>query len=116
MRTCIALAGAAALLALASCSNENPAAPRGTGVATPTARGQAVAVAQCSSCHGPDLRGGITAAPSLAAVKQYTFTQFDQLLCTGLTEDHTYTQRAMAPTLTPNDKIALYNYLSGYAW
>ena len=88
----------------------------------PGVRGRAIATASCASCHGSALTGDTTSgalAPSLAVVQEeYTWGQFDTLLCTGLTRDGQGTDGPM-PTndqfaLTSGERRILYDYLTDY--
>jgi hypothetical protein len=123
MKRVSCLAAAASLLALAAgCLPDAVGPPTPTDDPTSiTTRGQAIASASCASCHGGALRGDTTSgvrAPSLIVVKDYTWGQFDTLLCAGLTRDAEASFGPM-PTngqfgLTPAERQVLYVYLAEY--
>jgi mono/diheme cytochrome c family protein len=80
-------------------------------------RGAYLAQTYCASCHGDNLRGGVTAdtvnCPALSAVAAYSNGQFKALLTDGVERDGAPLNRLMVVplSLTEQDREALQAYL-----
>ncbi len=123
MSKLLTLAGAVPLIVLLACSDGSTAPVAANGVAptldVPTyvlARGAVVAQEYCARCHGRDLAGtqsDTLFCPSLSAMLDYSFAEFDNLLLRGMdTKSEVLNpMNTAAPGLQMEDRWAVYQYL-----